>query len=147
MSPSSPRSARHLAVALPFALTMLLTPRAALASWTHSVSASHKLSTATLEPVSDLTVTTGCSGLLDLSAKADLSWTATPSTFAEGYKVERWRDLTLEATTDVTPRASTATTQTGLATGTTYTWKVYAYAYSWTSTIVTVTATTPAVCL
>lgn len=144
MKPSLPRWARRLA--LPFALAMLLTPRAA-GSWAASGSASHTLSTATLEPVSDLTVTTGCSGLLDLSAKADLSWTATPSSFAEGYKVERWQGLTLEATTDVTPGTSTTTTQTGLATGTTYTWKAYAYASSWTSTIVAVTATTPADCL
>ncbi|MEW6473984.1 MAG: fibronectin type III domain-containing protein [Actinomycetota bacterium] len=134
-------------MAAPVALVMLVMARAAFGSWAGSVSASHSLSTATLEPVSGLTVATGCSGLLDLLAKADLSWTATPSGFAEGYKVERWQDLTVEATAVVTPRTSTTSTQTGLATGTTYTWKVYAYAHSWTSTIVAVTATTPALCL
>jgi hypothetical protein len=132
--------------ALLFAWALLL-PHSARGSFTGPGSASQSISTATLEPISNLAVATGCSGLLDLSAKADLSWTATPSTFAEGYTVERWRGLTLDATAGVTPASSTTRTETGLATGTTYTWKVYAYARSWTSTITTVAATTPAVCL
>lgn len=142
--PPAWRWARTLA--FPFALALALPP-SALGSFTGPASASHSISSATLEPASMVAAATGCSGLVDLSAKADLSWTATPSTFAEGYKVERWSGPTLETTADVTPRTSTTRTETGLATGTTYTWKVYAYARLWTSAAATVTGTTPALCL
>ena len=138
---------RTPALALPVVLLLLLLASSALGSLTGSASASHTISSATLEPAANLAVATGCGPLLSLWAKADLSWTATPATFAEGYKVERWRGLTLEATADVTPRTTTTRSETGLATATTYTWKVYAYARSWTSTVATVAGTTPAVCL
>lgn len=116
-------------------------------SFTAPATVSQTISSATLEPASALAAVTGCSGLLDLSAKADLSWVATPSTFAEGYTVERWRGPTLETTAVVTPRTSTTRTETGLATGTSYTWKISASARAWTSTAVTVLGTTPALCL
>lgn len=109
--------------------------------------AGQSLASATLDPASGLTANTSCGPVLSLSAKVNLSWTATPSTFATGYKVERWQGSTLQATATVTPRTTTALTQTGLATGTTYTWKVYAYASSWTSTLISATATTPGLCL
>lgn len=53
----------------------------------------------------------------------------------------------LQSTTTVTPRTTTALTETGLATGTTYTWKVHSYLQGWTSSVVTVSAATPALCL
>jgi pyrimidine deaminase RibD-like protein len=121
---------------------------AAGASFSAGASAAHTISSATLEPASGLTATTRCSSaLLDVTAEADLSWTETPSTFAEGYTVERWNGAVLEATTTVTPRTTTTLTQTGLATATTYTWKVRALVASWTSTEVSVTASTPTLCL
>jgi hypothetical protein len=80
-------------------------------------------------------------------ANATLSWTETPSTFAEGYTVERWRGSELEATTTVTPRTTTTLTETGLRAGTLYTWKVRAFVSSWSSTEVSVTASTPGPCL
>ncbi len=122
------------------------TAAAAWGSFSSSTGAAHTLSSHTLQPASNLSVTTGCSLLL-LAPEAKLTWTATPSTFATGYKVERWRGSTLEATTTVTPRTTTSLTETGLGTGTTYTWRVYAYYLSWTSSVVSATETTPSLCL
>ncbi len=135
-----------VAVAL-IALSAAVPAPAAGASFSDADSAAHTVSSATLEPASGLTATTGCSSLLSLSADATLSWTETPSTFAEGYTVERWQGSTLEATTTVTPRTTTTLTETGLSTGTTYTWTLRAYVSSWTSTEVSVTASTPGSCL
>jgi len=129
------------------ALVALLGPAvAAWATFSGSATAAQTLSSSTLQPASNLSVTTGCS-LLVLGPKADLTWTATPSTFASGYKVERWRGSTLEATTTVNQRTTTSLTQTGLRSGTTYTWRVYAYYLSWTSTLVSATKSTPGLCL
>lgn len=119
----------------------------AAASFARSQSAATPVSSATLESASDLSVSTACDTLLSLTAKATLSWTATPSTFASGYEVERWKGSILESTGTVTPRTTTSVTQTGLATGTTYTWKVRAFVSSWTSTEVSVSAATPGLCL
>jgi hypothetical protein len=118
----------------------------ASAGFATTTKAAHTLSSGTLQPAAGLSVTTGCS-LLILGPKADLSWTATPSTFAEGYKVERWRGTTLDTTTTVTPRTTTSLTQTGLRTDTTYTWRVYAYHQLWTSTQISATKSTPGLCL
>ena len=117
----------------------------ARAAFSTTTAAAHALSSATLQPASHLTGTTACNGLL--SAKATLNWTATPSTFATGYTVTRYRGTTLESTVSVTPRTTVTLTQTGLSTGTTYTWHLWAVKASWSSTEVTVTKTTPAVCL
>ncbi len=119
----------------------------ALAGFSEATSASHTISSANLGPASNLSATTSCGPLLSLTAKATLNWTATTATFASGYKVERWLGAVLQSTATVTPRTSTSLTQTGLATGTTYTWKVYAYFQSWTSAVVSVSGTTPGLCL
>lgn len=142
------RAARRLA-ALAVAVTVSATVLAptARASFSDAGSAALTISSATVEPASNLTVTTRCGRLLSFSAAATLSWTETPSTFAEGYTVERWRGSTLESATTVTPRTTTTLTQTGLATGTSYTWTLRAYVTSWTSPEVSVTASTPGPCL
>ncbi len=119
---------------------------AAFASFATSATAAHTLTSGTLEPPTSLNVSTGCS-LLVLGPKADLSWTATPSTFASGYTVERWRGTTLENTTTVTPRIQTTLTETGLRTGTSYTWRVRAFYEQWTSTEISATKSTPGLCL
>ena len=119
---------------------------AASASFAATTVAAHTLSSATLQPAAGLSVTTGCS-LLVLGPKADLSWNATPSTFASGYTVERWRGSTLENTTTVTPATQTSVTQTGLRTATTYTWRVRAAYRLWTSTEIWATKSTPGLCL
>lgn len=127
------------------ALAAGLGSAATAADFSGGAPVSQTLSSAILEPASGLTATTGCSLL---SGKVDLSWTVTPSAFADGYRVERWQGSTLESTTTVTPRTVTTLTQTGLATNTTYTWKMRATeAEAWTSTEVSATATTPLVCL
>lgn len=139
--------ARRVVPAAALALVVVVGPAvSASAAFSSSANAAHTLSSGTLQPASNLSVTTGCS-LLVLGPKADLTWTATPSTFASGYKVERWRGTTLEATTTVTPRTTTSLTETGLRTGTTYTWKVYAYYLSWTSAVISATKSTPGLCL
>jgi hypothetical protein len=119
---------------------------AASASFATSATAAHTLTSGTLQPPTNLSVSTGCS-LLVIGPKADLSWTATPSTFASGYTVERWRGTTLEDTTTVTPRTQTTLTQTGLRSGTTYTWRVRAYHQLWTSTQISASRSTPGLCL
>lgn len=128
-------------------VAVLPTSSGAFASFLSGASATHDISSAALSPVSNLTASTSCGPLLSFTAKADLSWTATPSTFASGYKVERWLGGVLQFTTTVSPRTTAALTETGLATGTTYTWKVYSYVQGWTSSVVTVSAATPALCL
>jgi hypothetical protein len=145
MGPS--RLRRRLAAAAVIALMAVVGP--AVAAWgrfSAADEAAHTLSSDTLQPASNLSVTTGCS-LLVLGPKADLTWTATPSTFASGYTVERWRGSTLEATTTVTPRTTTSLTESGLRTGTTYTWRVHAYYRSWTSPVISATKSTPGLCL
>jgi hypothetical protein len=139
--------ARRVVPAAALALVALVGPAvSAWATFSGSATAAHTLSSNTLQPASNLSVTTGCS-LLVLGPEADLTWTATPSPFATGYKVERWRGSTLEATSTVTPRTTTSLTQTGLRTGTTYTWRVYGYYLSWTSTVISATKSTPGLCL
>ncbi|MBW3651622.1 MAG: hypothetical protein KY458_13740 [Actinobacteria bacterium] len=135
-----------LAVAL-VALSATVPAPAAGTGFAATASAAHSLSSAALEPASNLSVTTRCSSLVALGAEADLSWTETPSTFAEGHTVERWRGSTLESTTTVTPRTTTTLTETGLDAGTSYTWTLRAYVTSWTSPGVSVTASTPGPCL
>jgi hypothetical protein len=119
----------------------------AFAAFSEGVSASHTISSANLGPASNLNATTSCGPPLSLSAKATLNWTATATAFASGYKVERWLGAVHQSTATVTPASTTSRVETGLATGTTYTWKVYAYYQSWTSTVVSDSATTPGLCL
>lgn len=134
-----------VAVAL-IALFAAVPAPAAGASFSDADSVAHAVSSATLEPAYGLTATAACSSLRTFTAQATLSWTETPSTFAEGYTLERWAGSILEATTTVTPRTTTTLTETGLSTDTSYTWTLRPYVSSWTSTEVSVTATTPGPC-
>lgn len=145
-SPSARLWTAIVVLAVALAVPVVAAPPAA-ASFSDAGSAAQVVSSAQLEPASGLSATTRCGSLLSFSARATLSWTATPSTFATGYTVERWRGSVLESTTTVTPRTTTTVTQTGLSTGTLYTWKVRAYVSLWTSTDVAVTAATPGPCL
>jgi hypothetical protein len=138
---------RRVVLAVLMVLAQGLGATHALGAFSGAGVAGHTLASATLQPVSNLGATTSCGPLLSLSAKVNLSWLATPSTFATGYKVERWRGSTLQNTATVTPRTTVTRTENNLATGTTYTWKVYSYFASWTSSVVSVTAATPGVCL
>lgn len=79
------------------------------------------------------------------TAQASLSWTATPSTFATGHKVQRWVGATQENEQTVTPRTQTTATDGPLVAGTTYRYELFAYHQSWVSSRVTATLT-PTAC-
>jgi hypothetical protein len=71
---------------------------------------------------------------------ANLSWTATPSSWATGYRGERVVGGTVQATSSA-PMGTTTVTDPGLVNGTTYTYRVWAYRGSWVSTVQTTTLT------
>lgn len=82
--------------------------------------------------------------------RADLTWTATTSTWADGYTLERWRGTTLEASWSITPAttASASDTGGGLLGGQTYTYRLRAREGStWVSSDATDSATVPLLCL
>lgn len=108
--------------------------------------AANSLSTATLQPGTDLSATASCDGAD--TAKITLDWTATSSSFADGYDVYR-------GSTDGGPYDNighvTGTTKTyvdhGLTTNTTYFYVVQSTASNWTSINSNqAQATTPATC-
>ena len=70
---------------------------------------------------------------------AALSWTATPSEFATGYKLQRWVGTVQEREQTVTPRTQTSTTDGPLTPGTSYSFTLSAYYSNWTSNQVTAT--------
>lgn len=72
-----------------------------------------------------------------------LSWTATPSAFATGYKVQRWLGGSQQNQQTITPRTTTSATDSPAA-STSYTYQIFAYHQSWTSTVVTKSVSTPA---
>lgn len=67
---------------------------------------------------------------------ASLSWTATASTFAQGYEVQRWVGATKEAEYSVTPRTTVAYDDSPITNGTPYTYEVFAYYQNWTSSAI-----------
>ncbi|SDX97308.1 hypothetical protein SAMN05660209_01698 [Geodermatophilus africanus] len=71
---------------------------------------------------------------------ASLSWTATPSAWADGYRGERVVGGTVQATSSA-PMGTTTVTDTGLVNGTTYTYRVWANRGTWASSVVTTTLT------
>jgi hypothetical protein len=74
------------------------------------------------------------------STSCQLTWTATASTWATGYTIERWHSGVLQQTTTVTPATTASYTEHGLVLST-YTWKIWAYKGTWTSTVQQSTAT------
>ena len=142
---------------MPKRAVILILALFAFASTTPTVSATFGATTATntafgadiVAPATNFTATTRCS-LIITKPVADLAWTATTSSWADGYKVERWQGTTLQATITVNNPATTTYTDglTGaLLTGVTYIWRIYAVRASWSSTIASATATTPPLCL
>ncbi len=71
---------------------------------------------------------------------AALSWTASPDSWADGYRGERSVAGTLQRTISV-PIGTTTATDAPLANGTTYTYRVRAHRGSWVSDHVTATLT------
>jgi hypothetical protein len=72
---------------------------------------------------------------------AALTWTASPSTWATGYRLERSVGGTVQATATVTGIGTTSTTDGTLVNGTTYAFRLWAYRGTWISTSVTATLT------
>jgi hypothetical protein len=68
---------------------------------------------------------------------ASLTWTASASSWATGYKLERVVSGTVQATADVTPISTAATTDGPLTNGTAYTFRLSAYRGTWRSAQVT----------
>lgn len=71
---------------------------------------------------------------------ATLNWTATPSSWATGYRGERLVSGTVQRSSTL-PMGTTTVTDTGLVNGTTYTYRIWAYRGTWVSTAVTTTLT------
>lgn len=72
---------------------------------------------------------------------AALSWTASPSTWATGYQLERSTGGTVQGTSAVSPVGTTSATDGPLVIGTAYTFRLWAHRGSWTSPAVTATLT------
>ncbi|SDN32231.1 hypothetical protein SAMN05660642_04575 [Geodermatophilus siccatus] len=72
---------------------------------------------------------------------AILNWTATPSSWATGYKGERVAGGVVYGPTTV-PCGTTTASDSGLVNGTTYTYRVWAYRGSWESEVVSTSLTT-----
>ncbi len=73
-------------------------------------------------------------------AGASLTWTASPSSWATGYRGERIAGGTVQATSSA-PMGTTTVTDTGLVNGTTYTYRVWTYRGTWVSMAQTTTLT------
>ena len=71
---------------------------------------------------------------------AGLTWTASPSSWATGYWLERSAGGAVSART-VTPVGTASTTEGPLVNGVTYTWRLWAYHGAWVSSAVTTTLT------
>lgn len=124
----------------------LIAGQHALGGFSTSRTAAPNLTSATLQPASGFSATGGCS-LLVLGPTAQLSWTVTPSTWATGYRIERWRNGSLQATYLIPDRTVDDYEVNGLSGNTTYTFRLYAYKNAWTSSYVEDPATTPLLCL
>ncbi|SDC48757.1 hypothetical protein SAMN05660690_1624 [Geodermatophilus telluris] len=72
---------------------------------------------------------------------AALTWTASPSTWATGYRLERSSGGTTQPLRSITPIGTTSATEGPLVTGTAYTFRLWAYRGTWTSTPVTASVT------
>lgn len=72
---------------------------------------------------------------------AALSWTASPSAWATGYRLERSRGGTVEAGSTVAPIGSTSTSDGPLLNGVTYSYLLWSRHGGWTSPAATATFT------
>lgn len=108
---------------------------------------SNSISTATLQPPTGLSALASCDGAD--SAKIELSWTASASSFADGYDVYRSAvDVGPYTKIDhITGRATVGYANWGLTTNSTYFYVLQSTAQYWTSTDSNQAgATTPATC-
>ncbi len=106
---------------------------AAFSASTSNVDASYQAA-GPLTPPSDLTADQTCGGA---TPSAELSWTATPDTWADGYSLSRDGGPPQA----IAGRTTTTATDGPLVNGTAYTWQLSATAGPWTSSRVGVTLT------
>jgi len=129
------------------ALAAVAVPSLAVLAGSDAIDA-NTFTTATLDAASGLGASASCNGLG--TAKVSLSWTATPSGFADGYDVMRSlvNGGPYSEVAHVDGRTTTTYVNTGLLTNTTYYYVVVATAGGWTSADSNqASATTPAICL
>ncbi|SNS74270.1 hypothetical protein SAMN06893096_107124 [Geodermatophilus pulveris] len=72
-------------------------------------------------------------------AGASLTWTASPSSWADGYRLERSAGGTVQATRSLTSVGTTATTEGPLPNGVSYTFRLWAHRGTWESSAVSTT--------
>ena len=90
--------------------------------------------TATLLPPAGLGLSGTCgSGVGSVVA----SWSASPSGFASGYRLQRWRGGVLESDQVVAGVATTTAADGPLVPGVAYEYRVFAEFQNWTSSVVT----------
>lgn len=120
---------------------------AAWAAFAGQATASATYSSATLAPPTGLSATASCS-LLIVGPQVALGWTATTSTYATGYTVERSTASGGPYTVLASLGASTTSyTDTSTSAGTTYWYVVVATYQSWSTPSAQASATTPSLCL
>jgi len=78
---------------------------------------------------------------IEVTVGASASWTATPSTFASGYKLRRYVGTTLQNEQVITPRTTTTAIDSALVNATAYTYKLIAYHGNWSSAELTASLT------
>lgn len=118
---------------------------AAAAGLSSAVTGSTPLTLAVLQPPTKLTAAALCHG--SHGSTVTLSWTATTSAFAAGYRVSRSvSGGPLSTVASVSGAATTTWTDTTIVASTTYTYAVVATYLGWTSVAATVTLTTGSHC-
>ena len=118
------RRAPAVAIAVAIFGSVCLSPASSYAAFGSSTSTTATFSATTIAPTTNFSASTLCA----------LTWTATTSTWATGYKIERYQSGNLQATHTVSGAGTASYTEHGLAL-TTYTWKIYAYKGTWMSSI------------
>lgn len=126
------------------ALLLLGTAPPASAVLRAGASAQADYATDTLQPPPPLVATT--TGTVTCSAM--LTWTPTPSSYATGYTLQRYRNGALESTTALPATSLSATQSLGtLVVGTVFEWRLVATYRSWSSAASSTSHTILAGCL
>lgn len=128
-------AAVRLAVGLATAVSMVLVAEVATAAFTGSASASATIDTAVLAPPTSPSAQDGCTTLVSLAVWIDLSWTATASTWADGYRIARSTTSGGPYTViaNVAGQSTTTYRDSGLSLSTTYYYVIRSTKHSWTS--------------
>jgi Fibronectin type III domain len=143
--------ARHAAILVAAVALLTLAPDdgPARAWWSQTVPGTSAAASLTLAAPSDPDADGACS-ILVIGPAVDLTWTASPSSFATGYEVLRASTSSgpFVAVATVTGSSTVSYTDTGLAALTTYHYRIRSRSAAWASpATVSVSAKTPLLCL